>query len=116
MKFIPNSIALLKTRIASARFGGSPQIPDPVMRIAPNPSRVTRRSLPITNLPALSLRRGVRCFKVSCFFIFFKYLEAPFRRNRRLSFMEFFDSKAFSPQGLTIRVERSHLDELSRNR
>ena len=49
---IPNSIALRKTRTASARSFGSPHTPFPVMRIAPNPRRWTGRSCPIRNSPA----------------------------------------------------------------
>ena len=39
---------------ASARSAGSPQIPLPVMRIVPNPSRATRRSFPIRNSPTFA--------------------------------------------------------------
>src|SRR5712692_10806782 len=53
MKLIPNSTARHKTRMAPARSAGSPQIPFPVIRIAPQPNRVTRRSFPIMNSPAL---------------------------------------------------------------
>src|ERR1700733_7986509 len=52
MKSMPNSTARRSTRTASARSAGWPQIPLPVIRIAPNPSRVTRRSFPIRNSPA----------------------------------------------------------------
>ena len=52
MKLIPNSTARRRTRTASARFAGSPQTPSPVIRIAPNPNRITRRSPPIRNSPA----------------------------------------------------------------
>src|ERR1035441_10265914 len=52
MKLIPNSTARRTTRMASARSAGSPQIPLPVIRIAPYPSRAMRRSFPIRNSPA----------------------------------------------------------------
>ena len=39
--------------MASARFAGSPEIPLPVIRMAPNPSRAMGRSFPITNSPLL---------------------------------------------------------------
>src|SRR5262245_66384808 len=37
-------------RAATGSFGG-PQMPSPVMRIAPKPSRVTSRSPPMANVP-----------------------------------------------------------------
>src|SRR5437762_9382625 len=46
MKSTPNSSARRKTFFAFSRSGGQPQIPSPVSRIAPNPSRLTRRSPP----------------------------------------------------------------------
>jgi len=48
-----SSTARCNTRIASGRLEGSPQIPSPVIRIAPNPRRFTRRSPPIENSPLL---------------------------------------------------------------
>src|SRR5262249_16987665 len=46
IKFTPSSTARLKTFSALARSGGQPQMPSPVMRIAPNPNRLTVRSPP----------------------------------------------------------------------
>src|ERR1700752_1620340 len=58
MKLTPSSTALLTTRMASLRPAVSPQIPLPVSRIVPSPSRATRKSSPISNSP---LRRAVSC-------------------------------------------------------
>src|SRR5206468_3186216 len=44
MKLTPSSSARRKTFFAFSRSGGQPQIPSPVNRIAPNPSRFTKRS------------------------------------------------------------------------
>src|SRR5437588_5378308 len=46
MKLTPSSTARRKTFFAFSRSGGQPQIPSPVNRIAPNPSRLTNRSRP----------------------------------------------------------------------
>src|SRR6059058_5988554 len=46
MKLTPSSTARRKTFFAFSRSGGHPQIPSPVRRIAPNPSRFTVRSPP----------------------------------------------------------------------
>src|SRR5712691_10160246 len=51
MKLTPSSTARLTTRMASLRSEGSPQIPLPVSRIVPSPSRATRKSSPISNSP-----------------------------------------------------------------
>src|SRR5258708_4369217 len=51
MKSTPSSTARRNTRIASARSAGSPQIPGPVMRIAPYPSRVIATLPPRENTP-----------------------------------------------------------------
>src|SRR5918992_379531 len=51
IKFMPNSTALLSTDLASSGSSGSPQIPGPVMRIAPKPRRFTLRS-PRASVPA----------------------------------------------------------------
>src|ERR1700678_1805157 len=51
---MPNSTALRNTRMASALSAGAPHIPSPVRRIDPNPSRVTRKSPPSKNWPALA--------------------------------------------------------------
>src|SRR5216110_2778709 len=50
MKLTPNSTARRKTFFAFSRSGGQPQIPSPVNRIAPNPSRLTERSPPSRNV------------------------------------------------------------------
>jgi hypothetical protein len=52
VRFTPSSTALRKVAIAAALSFGGPQIPDPVMRIAPYPSRLTVRSPPIKKVPA----------------------------------------------------------------
>src|SRR5207253_2436520 len=46
IKFTPNSTALRRTLSAFCRSGGQPQMPSPVTRIAPKPSRLTVRSPP----------------------------------------------------------------------
>src|SRR6476620_11850214 len=46
MKLTPSSTARRKTFFAFSRSGGQPQMPSPVSRIAPNPSRLTKRSPP----------------------------------------------------------------------
>src|SRR3954454_4089564 len=51
MRSTPRSTALRSTRLASSRSGGSPQMPLPVIRMAPTPSRWTSRSPPIVNVP-----------------------------------------------------------------
>src|SRR5437899_8641291 len=55
MKLTPSSTARCKTFFAFSRSGGQPQIPSPVRRIAPNPSRLTNRSPPNKNVSALLL-------------------------------------------------------------
>src|SRR5207249_11668163 len=50
MKLTPSSSARRKTFFAPSRSGGQPQIPSPVNRIAPNPSRLTSRSPPSRNV------------------------------------------------------------------
>src|SRR5438046_6971783 len=55
MKLTPNSTARRKTFFAPSRSGGQPQIPSPVRRIAPNPSRLTKRSPPNKNVSPLVL-------------------------------------------------------------
>ncbi len=51
MKSTPSSTARRSTAIATSRSGGGPQMPSPVIRIAPNPSRWTVRSPPIVIVP-----------------------------------------------------------------
>src|SRR6059058_4330138 len=46
IKFTPSSTARFKTLSALLRSGGQPQMPSPVIRIAPKPSRLTGRSPP----------------------------------------------------------------------
>src|SRR5205823_8044595 len=50
MKLTPSSTARRKTFFAFSRSGGQPQIPSPVNRIAPKPSRLTNRSPPNSNV------------------------------------------------------------------
>src|SRR4029077_21244180 len=50
IKFAPSSTARRNTLSAFSRSGGQPQIPSPVSRIAPNPSRLTDKSPPILKL------------------------------------------------------------------
>src|SRR5215510_10327148 len=57
MKFTPSSTARFRTRFASSTSFGSPQMPLPVSRIAPNPRRFTSRSP-----PNLNVRAGVLMF------------------------------------------------------
>src|SRR5688500_5835071 len=52
MKSTPSSGRRWRTRMASSWSRGGPQMPSPVMRMAPNPRRVTSRSPPIVNVPA----------------------------------------------------------------
>src|SRR6266446_1705299 len=52
MKLTLSSIARRSAAFASSRFGGSPQIPSPVIRIAPKPRRFTVRSPPMLIVPA----------------------------------------------------------------
>jgi len=58
MKFTPSSTARRNTRMASSWSRGSPQMPGPVRRIAPKPSRTTGMSPPMRNVP-LSSAGGV---------------------------------------------------------
>src|ERR1700693_3984313 len=50
MKLTPSFTPRFSTRFASSTSLGSPQIPLPVSRIAPNPRRFTSRSPPILNV------------------------------------------------------------------
>src|SRR6266542_3786276 len=70
MKLTPSSTARRKTFFAFSRSGGQPQIPSPVNRIAPKPSRLTKRSPPNKNVsslacPAVAQRRRVLMLRVS---------------------------------------------------
>ncbi|CAO5170296.1 exported hypothetical protein [Frankia sp. AiPs1] len=51
MKVTPRSTARRRTARACSGSAGGPQIPGPVIRIAPNPRRVTGRSPPSRNVP-----------------------------------------------------------------
>ncbi len=51
MKSTPSSTARRSTRRASSGSAGSPQIPGPVIRMAPYPMRVTSRSSPRVKVP-----------------------------------------------------------------
>src|SRR6266536_468314 len=55
MKFTPSSTARRKTFFAFSLSGGQPQIPSPVNRIAPKPSRLTNRFPPNKNVSSLLL-------------------------------------------------------------
>src|SRR5438105_9696086 len=59
MRLIPNSTARCRTAIASEWLAGSPQMPAPVSRIVPKPSRRTGMSPPIKNVPLASAGRAV---------------------------------------------------------
>src|SRR5262245_47123258 len=64
MKLIPSSIVRRNTAFASAGSAGCPQIPAPVIRMAPNPRRLTVRSPPTSIVPAIAActdsRSGMR--------------------------------------------------------
>jgi len=63
IKFTPSSMARRRTFFAFSRSGGQPQMPAPVMRMAPNPSRLTARSPPIENvLLMLDSAAAIRSF------------------------------------------------------
>src|SRR6185312_2506721 len=52
MKLTPSSTTRRSVAMARSRLGGSPQMPGPVIRMAPNPSRLTVRSPPTSMVPA----------------------------------------------------------------
>src|SRR5215475_8477117 len=52
MNVMSSSTARLSAAFAVSRSGGSPQMPGPVIRIAPKPSRLTVRSPPTSMDPA----------------------------------------------------------------
>src|SRR3982074_1610610 len=61
MKLIPSSSARRSTPLHSSGSAGSPQIPSPVMRIAPKPNRLTGRSPPRSMVSAsAAVLGGVR--------------------------------------------------------
>jgi hypothetical protein len=51
MKLMPSSTTRRSTALATSRSGGSPQIPLPVMRMAPKPMRLTVMSPPMPIVP-----------------------------------------------------------------
>ena len=53
MKSMPSSGTRFNVRSASALSSGSPQMPLPVMRMAPKPRRLISISPPILNVPDL---------------------------------------------------------------
>src|SRR5213080_5239620 len=53
MKFTPSSIARRSTAFARSRSAGGPQMPDPVIRMAPTQRRLTVRSPPTSIVPAV---------------------------------------------------------------
>src|SRR6266516_144561 len=57
MKLTPSSTARRSAALAWSASGGSPQMPSPVTRIAPNPIRATTRSPPISMAPARARTR-----------------------------------------------------------
>src|SRR5206468_10093435 len=60
MKLTPSSTARRKTFFAFSRSGGQPQIPAPVNRIAPNPSRLTKRSPPSSKVESSASATAAR--------------------------------------------------------
>src|SRR5205823_5575019 len=62
MKLTPSSTARRKTFFAFSRSGGQPQIPSPVRRIAPNPSRLTKRSPPNSNVESRVCAAAAKIF------------------------------------------------------
>src|SRR5580700_1685439 len=52
MKLTPSSTTRRSVAMACSRLDGSPQTPEPVIRIAPNPSLFTVRSPPMSIVPA----------------------------------------------------------------
>src|ERR1700692_1486395 len=58
MKFTPSAGSCSSVRIASVQSLGSPHIPGPAIRIAPNPRRLISISPPILKVPA-SLGFGI---------------------------------------------------------
>src|SRR5882724_7709270 len=62
MKLTPSSTARRKTFFAPSRSGGQPQIPSPVRRIAPKPSRLTKRSPPNWNVESRASGIAARSF------------------------------------------------------
>src|SRR6266496_3343636 len=66
MKLTPSSTARRKTFFAFSRLGGQPQIPSPVRRIAPDPSRLTNTSPPNKNVFWLLLVLALPAATIFC--------------------------------------------------
>src|SRR5205823_1586265 len=66
MKLTPSSTARCKTFFAFSRSGGQPQIPSPVSRIAPKPSRLTNTSPPNKNVSSLLLVLALAAATIFC--------------------------------------------------
>src|SRR5580765_2464783 len=62
IKFTPSSTARLRTFSAFCRSGGQPQMPSPVTRIAPKPSRLTVKSPPKLNVGFVAMFDDVAVF------------------------------------------------------
>src|SRR5215204_4298308 len=67
---MPSSRVRLSTWRASSGSRGSPQMPSPVIRIAPKPMRFTSRSPPIENVPAAAASGRMFCSVMFCSFLF----------------------------------------------
>jgi hypothetical protein len=59
MKLTPSSTTRRSVAVACPSSGGSPQMPLPVIRIAPKPIRRTTRSPPISMVPAAAASAGL---------------------------------------------------------
>ena len=59
MKLTPSSTTRRSVALACPSSGGSPQMPLPVIRIAPKPIRRTTRSPPISMVPAAAAPAGL---------------------------------------------------------
>src|SRR6202043_50880 len=66
MKLTPSSTARCSTLRASSRSLGSPQMPGPVKRMAPYPSRLMVRSPPIVKVPVVSVCSVVIPLQIHC--------------------------------------------------
>ena len=59
MNVTSSSTARRSAALAISRSAGSPQMPGPVIRIAPKPSRLTVRSPPTSMVPAFAAVTGL---------------------------------------------------------
>ena len=59
MKFTPSSTTRRNVALACSASGGSPQMPSPVIRMAPKPIRRTTMSPPISMVPAAAALAGL---------------------------------------------------------